>query len=248
MTLAEVRAALGARGLVCRSEARPRVLGRHGLPRQQSPAPWRRRTARPGGTRGPPGAPVNSVLTPPGGGVLAEPGATTPLAPPAGPRAARACAGLAPPDPGTPPLASLASRGAAGAPPSGGPAPSTETPANPTSRRAAPPHCAPAPSASWTPAPAIRGPRPARAGRTPAPTSSAGLQTAPPALPSYLPAHRARPAAAKAAAHTGAGLGTASSHLSPPCSPPEGHTSVNAAGYRPTGSDAALGPVQLQLA
>ncbi len=96
MTLAEVRAALGARGLVCRSEARPRVLGRHGLPRQQSPAPWRRRTARPGGTRGPPGAPVNSVLTPPGGGSSPSPGPRPPWPPRLGP-ARRA------PAPGWPP-------------------------------------------------------------------------------------------------------------------------------------------------
>ncbi len=108
MPLAEVRAARGARGLVFRSGARPRVLRRPGLPRQQSPAPRRHRPARPGGTRGPPGAPVNPVLTPTGWCSSTRPGPRPPYpAPTAGLRAARACAGLAT----TPCVAGLTRRG-----------------------------------------------------------------------------------------------------------------------------------------
>ncbi len=91
MTIAELRAALGARGLVFRSGALPRVLGRPGLPRQQSPAPLAVpdrpavRNQRPAWRARQPGlAPARWVF-------LAEPWATAPRARPPGgaPRGAR---------------------------------------------------------------------------------------------------------------------------------------------------------------
>ncbi len=171
-----------------------------------------------GVTRGARGAGAGPPLR---GVVLAEPGAQTP-------------------PPGAPP-ASPASPGAAGAPPSGGPVPSTERPASPTSRRASAPPGAPAPAASWTPAPATRGPRPARAGTTPAPRASSGPQTAPPALPAPWPAPRARPAADRPPRAPAPAWGTPAAPSHPPALPQQGHTSVTAAVYRPTG-DAALAP------